>query len=410
MYIRRIKLEKAEPGMRLAESVYVAAGVGSGEMSMLAANENAELDEKIIALLSRRKVQTIIVFSETPPVGEEIVVRPNEPQEPPKPRPPQKRVVLPPSSAKGLPPEEIAPIKAIIDEKLKKEAVNSVRQLFTCLGTGEGTVNKTTAYQVVSGIEGVVNDLIDVISTDPTGLVHIDGLKHYDDYTYHHSLSVAMLCVATGQALGLGSDELFRLGRAAMMHDIGKQSIPIEIINKKSDLTDTEFEAIKKHAIMGAISLKNNEIGDIELWNAVMYHHEKVNGTGYPKGLRAEDIPMFSKIISIADVYDALTSYRAYRAPLLPSEAFEIIRKGIGVSYEYKIANAFFSKLELYPLNTIVELSDSRLGIVVDTDNVFRMRPIIRIWGSTEIVYLAAPMNRKIEIVGVMNPADLPNG
>jgi len=406
MYIRRIKLEKAEPGMRLAESVYVAAGEGSGETSMLAANENAELDEKTIRLLARRKVPTVIVYSETEPVGEEIVIKPNAP-EPEKPRPPQKRVVLPPSSAKDLPPEEVAPIKEIINEKLKKEAVNSVRQLFNCLGTGETIANKTTAYQVVSNIEGAVNDLIDVISNDPSGLVHIDGLKHYDDYTYHHSLSVAMLCVATGSALGLSSAELLRLGRAAMMHDIGKQSIPIEIINKKSDLTDAEFETIKKHAIMGAINLKNNEIGDIELWNAVMYHHEKVNGTGYPKGLRSEDIPMFSKIISIADVYDALTSYRAYRAPLLPSEAFGVIRRDIGVAYEYRIANAFFSKLELYPINTIIEISDGRLGIVVETDNFYRMRPVIRIWGSTEVVYLAAPMNRSIEIVGVMNPADL---
>jgi len=195
-----------------------------------------------------------------------------------------------------------------------------------------------------------------------------------------------------------------------MMHDIGKQTIPIEIINKKSKLTDAEYLQIKNHSIQGAITLKNSGIGDIELWNAVMFHHEKVNGTGYPKGLHGKDIPLFSKIIAVADVYDAITSYRAYRNPLLPSETFEIIRKDVTHAFDYEVVKAFFEKLELYPVNTIVELSDGRLGIVVADDSVSRsrLRPTVRIWGTSQIEYLSTPINMDISIIGVHRLDDFP--
>ena len=406
MYTNIIKIDEAVSGMVLAESVYVPTSVGTPPM--LAADEGTILDVKLISLFKRRRVQTIKVISETKPEKSQIVkpepVIPDPPEE-------QVRTILPPLSVKrDLPPEKIAPIKSVIDDKLKEEAVDSVRQLFDCFSSNEGVFNRTTAYQCVSGLERVVGDLLDVLSNDATGLIHINDLKQFDEYTYHHSLSVSMLSMATGRELGLSSDELFRLGRCAMLHDVGKQLIPLEIINKKGKLTEEEYKQVKNHAILGAINLKNNSLGNIEMWNGIMYHHEKVNGTGYPKGLKGKDIPLFSKIIAVADVYDAITSYRVHRSPLLPSEAFELIRKDIGISFEYEVVKAFFAKLELYPINTIVELSDDRLGIVVDSDDIFRLRPVIRIWGGSEIVHLAAPINHHLEIVNVMNPKDLPGG
>jgi HD-GYP domain-containing protein (c-di-GMP phosphodiesterase class II) len=141
-----------------------------------------------------------------------------------------------------------------------------------------------------------------------------------------------------------------------------------------------------------------------------MFHHEKVNGSGYPKGLKGKGIPIFSKIISVADVYDAVTSYRSYRLPMLPSEAFELISRDVNVAFELDVVKAFFAKLELYPMNTIVELSDGRLGMVVESEGASRLKPCIRIWGSTEIINLASAMNSTVSIVGVMNPQDLPPG
>jgi len=415
MYIYRIKLEQAEIGMKLAEPVYATTG-------MMAAPEGAVLSEKIINMMTRNKIKMLAISSEI--VIEELEVE--EEEETPievskQPEIPKRvldlqskvRMVRPPSTAKmDLPPEELAPIQSIIDDKLKEEAVDSVKQLFNCFNSQEGVFNRTTAYQCVDGLERVVGDLVDVISADSTGLVHINDLKAFDEYTYHHSLSVSMLAMATGRELGLGNDVLFKLGRCAMLHDVGKQLIPLELLNKKSRLTDDEFKTIKNHSILGATNLKNNDIGDLELWQGILYHHEKVNGGGYPKGLQGDKIPLFSKIIAVADAYDAITSHRAYRNPMLPSEAFNMIRKEVGVAFDYDVVKAFFEKLELYPTNTIVELSDGRLGIVVDSDDALRrrLRPAVRIWGTSDIVYLAGFANLGLEIVDVLHIEDLPSG
>jgi len=426
MYIYRIKLNEAK-GMKLAEPIYVT--VGSNNSPILAAREGAVLDETLINRLARYDVHMVDIFSEESIEGmDDKIAKAKKRKEETRKKETIKeemakketvilssgeRVVHPPSSINAdLPPETVAPIKPVIDEKLKEEAIGSIQQLFTCFNVGQGeTLNKTTAYQCVSNVERVVSDLVDVLSDDTNGFIHINGLKSFDEYTYHHSLSVALLSISTGRVLGLHEDAIFRLGRCAMMHDIGKQMIPLDIINKKTKLTDAEFEKIKHHSIQGAITLKNSGIGDIELWNAVMFHHEKVNGTGYPKGLHGKDIPLFSKIIAVADVYDAVTSYRTYRNPLLPSETFEIIRKDVNRAFDYEVVKAFFEKLELYPINTIVELSDGRLGIVIEDDSVSRsrLRPTIRIWGTTQIEYLAAPINMDINIVAVYRLEDFPS-
>jgi len=407
MYTRSIKIEEAKPGMELAESVYIVTTTGT---NMLAARKGSTLDINTITMLTRRSVQSIEIMSEErPPDEAEAPLPAAKPQVLPhvqvKEPPPAPASPAPAPTKKTLPPENLAPVKTIVDPKLKDEAVDSIRQLFDCFSQ-EGNINKTTAYKCVNDVEKVVGDLLDVISSDSTGLVHINDLKQFDEYTYHHSLSVSVLSIATGRGLGLKGDELFRLGRCAMLHDIGKQLIPLEIINKKGKLTDAEFTTIKNHALLGASSLKTNAIGDVELWNGIMFHHEKLNGTGYPRGLRGKDIPLFSKIISVADVYDAITSHRSYRNPMLPSDAFEVISKDIGTAFELDIVKAFFSKVELYPANTVLELSNGQLGIVVERGN--GLRPVVRIWGSTEILPLAAPANQSIIIESVMHPEDLP--
>jgi putative nucleotidyltransferase with HDIG domain len=399
MYKRTIKIEEAESGMKLSEAVYIMTTTGT---EMLAARAGTDLDEKLIRMLTIRNVPSVEIFSETPPEDAAEL-----PPPPPKPAAPQVNIIVEPPKP---PPEKYVPVKEVVSSKLKEEAVDSVKQLFTVFASPEGGINKTTAYKCVDNLESVVGDLLGVITGDAGGLIHINDLKQFDEYTYHHSLSVSMLSMTTGRELGLDEDSLFRLGRCAMMHDIGKQMIPIGIINKKGKLTDDEFTIIKSHPVIGANNLKAAAIGDVELWNGIMFHHEKVNGSGYPKGLKGPNIPLFSKIISVADVYDAVTSYRSYRLPMLPSEAFELISRDVNTAFELSVVKAFFSKLELYPVNTILELSDTRLGMVVDSEGASRLRPTIRIWGSTELVDLASSVNSNIKIVGVMNPDDLPKG
>ena len=394
MIKRKIRLVEAKQGMVLAEPVFVF--IDEDRPSVLAARDGAGLDERLIEMLARHKVTELYVLADEPEQAGPRPIRQAEPAN------------IPPKF--DLPPEKLSPVKSVLTPELKDEAVDSVRQLFNCFDNKTGTLNKTTAYQCVEDIEQVVSDLVSVLSDDAGGLVHINDLKSFDDYTYHHSLSVSMLAMATGRELGFSSDELFRLGRCAMMHDVGKQLVPKIIINKKGKLSNKEFEEIKEHPLLGASSLKANNLGDIEMWNGIMYHHERVDGSGYPRQLKGSAIPLFSKIISVADVYDAVTSFRSYRLPMLPSEAFEVIGKGIGTQFELEVVKAFFAKLDLYPLNTVVELNDGRLGIVVECDEILRqrLRPTIRIWGSESIIYLAA--EKDLNIIGVIHPDDLPQG
>jgi putative nucleotidyltransferase with HDIG domain len=403
MYTKKINMQDAQPGMKLAESVYVENSAG---VKMLAARKGAELDAGVIRVLTNRGVKTIDIVSNVAPPPEEEIPREEIPVKIEEPKPIVPQIIIQTEKPK---PEKIVPVKKIVDEKLKEEAVENVKELFSCF-TPDGNLNKTTAYQAVENVESVIGDLLDVISDDSTGLVHINDLKQFDEYTYHHSLSVSVLSIATGKEMGLDGGTLFRLGRCAMLHDIGKQLIPIDIINKKGKLTDEEFRTIKNHTVLGAISLKKNAIGDVELWNGMMFHHEKIDGTGYPKQLKGKDIPLFSKIIAVADVYDAITSYRSYRSPMVPSEAFEIIFKDVGIAFDYDVVKAFLAKLELYPANTIVELSNGKIGLVVPGGSTAKLRPTIRLWGGNETLALAADANKEINITRVLQPSELPEG
>ncbi|MCL1884813.1 MAG: HD-GYP domain-containing protein [Defluviitaleaceae bacterium] len=384
MYAKTIKISEAEPGMALAESVYVITSAGG---RMLAARKGATLDASTIRLLTTRDVSSIEIYTKTAPeTGPQIIL----PKDTPK-------------------PEVHTPVATVMNEKLKEEAVDSVKQLFSILSSEDGNINKTTAYQCVNNVESVVDDLLNVITDDSTGLIHINDLKQYDEYTYHHSLSVSVLSIATGKELGMDADMLFRLGRCAMLHDIGKQLIPITIINKKGKLTDSEFLTVKNHPVLGAESLAKNEIGDEELWNGIKFHHEKVNGTGYPNKLNGKEIPLFSRIIAVGDVYDAVTSYRSYRSPMLPSEAFDVIFKDVGVAFDYDVVKAFLAKLELFPKNTIVSLSNGKVGTIVHAEGASKLRPAVRLWGTNDIIVLALEKYIDINITKILNPEDLPN-
>ena len=225
----------------------------------------------------------------------------------------------------------------VLEPQLRDEALDTLETIFTKLG-GEGV--HETAAQVARKVDAVVNRMVGSILSEGNALVNINDLKSYDDYTFHHSLSVAVLSLAIGQRLGYSSDELNRLGFCAMMHDIGKIAIPVEIIRKASKLDSKEMNLIRTHSTAGYKYLMEAGIGDDELWQGVLSHHEKVDGTGYPLGLRDDEIPEWGRIITVADVYDALTSNRPYRKPLEPAEAIEYIMGGTGTSFDFEMVQA----------------------------------------------------------------------
>ena len=387
MSVMKIATSDAKLGHVVSEPILVVSDSGQ---SMILCKKNTIIDERMLALLTSHKVHQLSIYAPT-----------EFRKEPEKPKPPSTPAIItapsPPIETRYIPPSEVKPI---FDEKVKKEAVKGIQTMFSFL---EGnTENMTTAYQAIQGFEKVVGQVVEAATGDGSSFVHIHDLKSHDEYTYHHSLSVSLLSIATGQEMGLDDDQLLKLGRCAMLHDAGKQFIPLEIINKTGKLTDEEFQIMKDHPVTGARSLKAKGIGDVELWGGAMFHHEKVNGRGYPKGLKKEEIPLFARIIAVADVYDAVTSFRSYRKPMHPSLAYEIICSEIETSFEYDIVKAFTNRLIVYPVGCVLELTDSRIAVVVN--NEVKLRPIVKMAETNELFDLADIKNLTVGISRVINP------
>ena len=254
------------------------------------------------------------------------------------------------------------------------ESLTTLKDVF---GSDEDKPITEFSKEASRQISNVTNDLITSLYADDNIPLKMHQLQSYDDYTYKHCLRVAMMSVTIGKALDLPRRQMRDLCEAALLHDIGKRTIDIDIIRKPGRLTDDEFVAVKKHPQNGYILLRKNGGYSEEILNAVLMHHEKYDGTGYPLGLKADQITFLARIITVADVYDALTSNRPYRTPWSVAEAEEFMMGGANTHFDYNIITAFLAAFAPYPVGSTVILSDDRTGVVLsNTNNV--LRPVIR--------------------------------
>lgn len=287
----------------------------------------------------------------------------------------------------------------VLDETLRKESVLAVRDIFNLCENAHTILNESTLKQ----IENISEKLVDNIYKDEEISVSISDLQTYDLNTYLHSVSVAVISIAIGTALSLTKKELCKLGVCGLLHDIGKIEIPIEIINKPSKLTKEEFEIVKNHAQLGGKYVMDHRYVSNDIYEGIISHHEKYNGTGYPNALKSDEIPLFGRIISVADVYDALTGNRPYRNPIKPLEAIEYIMAGVGSSFDYNIVKAFLGKIEPYPIGSYVKLSDKRCAKVLRVNKDNPLRPVIRtVDRSNKVIDLQNdPNTRNIVILDI---------
>jgi HD-GYP domain-containing protein (c-di-GMP phosphodiesterase class II) len=165
----------------------------------------------------------------------------------------------------------------------------------------------------------------------------------------------------------------------ALLHDIGKTRIPISILNKNGRLTDEEFCIIKKHPELGYDMVQNVKEINERSRAIILEHHEKVDGSGYPFGLKGKRIHKFSKITCISDVYDAIVSDRVYRKGFAANEAYEFVLGGVGSFFDFELVNVFKNNFSIYPLGACIKLSNGLEGFVVGHNNGFPDRPIVRI-------------------------------
>lgn len=200
-------------------------------------------------------------------------------------------------------------------KRLYNNAINVMKDLF------EKPINKETIAESKRSINKVIDGILDGNVT----LSSLLEVTSYDYYTYTHSVDVAVYSVALAKYLGLDNHVIKKIGEAAILHDIGKTKIDIEILNKQGKLTQGEFEIMKNHPQYGYEILKEQGENDPYILLGALQHHEKIDGTGYPKGLTLKEINPISMIIACADIFDALTTKRSYKEPLSSFEALTIM-------------------------------------------------------------------------------------
>jgi HD-GYP domain-containing protein (c-di-GMP phosphodiesterase class II) len=226
----------------------------------------------------------------------------------------------------------------------------------------------------------IVEDMVDYIISMGDVNTSLYDIRTYDNYTYVHSLDTCIMASFLGLSDGsFNEKELKELAIGAILHDIGKIKISGKIINKCGALTDEEFQEIKKHPIYGEeILSKNVRIPDNSI-KAVIQHHERVDGRGYPHRLTDKEISKFGKVVCICDVYDAVSNDRVYRNKFSPNEAYELILAGSGSAFDSQLVKSFRETFAVYPLGCCVKLSNTIEGYVIRQNRNFPDRPVLRI-------------------------------
>lgn len=282
-------------------------------------------------------------------------------------------------------------IKNATPEELKQKqrisrALSDLDEIFDC-----NEEIKELSHTAVQKVDRIAGDIIDDIAKDTSFLGNqMIALQNYDDYTYKHCLRVAMMAASVCAELKLGPEETRETVVAGLLHDIGKSNIDHEIIIKPGKLTNEEFGEIKKHPLIGYNILKQSKEYSPNILAGVLYHQEKYDGSGYPTGLTGKNIPRIARILTICDVFDALTSNRPYRTPWSVAETEEYIFGSCGSHFDYQITLAFLRAFNPYPIGTLVQLSDGRYGAVsAHNDNV--LRPTVTTMGENagEVLDLA---------------------
>ena len=225
-------------------------------------------------------------------------------------------------------------------------------------------------------------------------------LRLVDDYTFQHSVNVATLSGLFGRWLGISEPELKKLVFAGLLHDIGKTQIPLAILNKPGRLTDSEMDIMKGHALQGFEILKKSGLDSNIILEGVFAHHERLDGSGYPRALKGSHISQAAKIIAIADIYDAMTSDRVYRRSVTPFAVIETLCNEMFNKLDPTMCTVILNYLQDFFIGNIVLLNDGRQAEVIYVDKTRESRPVVK---TTEGDYLDLEQNREVTIVEIIN-------
>jgi len=269
------------------------------------------------------------------------------------------------------------------DESFREYAMESLARLYA---------NLDDIDSLTKGIIQIGEKVCSIINDSKSLSLNLSKLKVCDEYTYRHSVDVGTMAAILAKALGESDSFVKDITVVGLLHDIGKEEIPNEILNKPGKLTATEFELIKTHPVRGYRLLAKSPDLTEEMRQAILNHHENIDGSGYPRNLSGDQIGKMAQIISIVDVYDALVTARPYKRAYAPAEAIEIMFT-MSNKFNLKYFKAFLTIVNIYPNGSTIKLSNGEEGVVVRQNKAYPLRPVIKITSIQTVVDLSNDRN-----------------
>lgn len=228
-------------------------------------------------------------------------------------------------------------------------------------------------------LRGVVSEMVLSVIRNPDALLWLLRLKRTDQYSYDHSLDVAAHVMIFGRALGLGEDSITSLGMAGLLQDIGKLRLPARLLHKIGALSPREYEIFKTHVDFSLHILAACPHATPQMLEIIERHHERCDGSGYPAGLKGDDVGLMAEIAGVCDVYCAMTRERPYGAAVSSQDALDAVRGLRGKRFSVSIVDQFVQCIGLYPVGTLVELNSGEVAVVVSQNRIRRLKPRVMI-------------------------------
>lgn len=278
--------------------------------------------------------------------------------------------VAPDDAAAGL-EAEIARARRIC-----QDGRETVQAMFQEIRLGRA-VNPEAAMPLVESITASVR-------RNPHALISVARLKTADDYTYLHSMAVAALMTALARQLGMDEEQVMQAAMGGLLHDLGKALTPSEVLNKPGSLSDDEFALVRLHPEQGHRLLTEGGVHQAPVLDVVLHHHEKVDGSGYPRRLAGEAIPLKARMAAVCDVYDAITSNRPYKRGWDPAESLKRMASWQG-HFDPALFQAFVKSLGIYPVGALVRLASQHLAVVLEQNPQSLLTPRVRVFFSIRL-------------------------
>lgn len=289
-------------------------------------------------------------------------------------------------------------LKDVIDPHLRRTFNQNIKKRFEAFKESKGLSRYSDeGNDLLNMINHIASKIVGELSFKKDPMVSLTDIKHLDIYDYEHSVNTAVLSVLTGLNMGYNERDLLILAKGSLLMNIGNEFV-MQSINKKTEpLNENELSLLKKHTIVGRELLADNTTIEGHVKNIVLNHHERLDGSGYPRGIRAGSIDKYSKIVMIADVYDAMTSDRVHRKAYSPNEALEFIMGASGL-FDHKSTTAFTRNIIPYPIGEYIALSNGDTGLVIDNNKNLPLRPVVRVLEGLHINQMV-DLSKKMDLV-----------